>query len=374
MPEQKLSTGNRGVERVRRAGSALLLGAWAAAVVTGTAVASEGVNPFEQYRGRGINGEFFQPDAEISKRAGDEHGYRIVYTRWLPDTPNGKLIVYNHGFQSHRGWFNATANVFAEAGYTVYAFDRISSGESGDGLARRRGEVVGVRGHVRAWELFTETLDLMVKQAVTENPGQSVVLWGNSYGARVLTAYLMERADELQARRIGAVIFTTPGLFSNDDTMPLPFSKVRLVTSSALTLFPLPMVERDGDNGAAWFVAPGTWFDHIRDDTLSLREVTRTFYLQTRSMDRLINRRSSPRIEIPTFYLMVRGDVMMDNDRMEQHIASHTADAWFKYYRGGPQEKHFLLFTEDRDAAIGNIMTFLDGGAGDIADVQRGPR
>ncbi len=72
-------------------------------------------------------------DEQVSVKIGTEIAYHLAYTRWIPESPNGIVIVYNHGLQSHRGWFNGTANDLVARGYTVYAFDRIGSGTSSRG-------------------------------------------------------------------------------------------------------------------------------------------------------------------------------------------------------------------------------------------------
>lgn len=324
-------------------------------------------NPFSRHIGTGTVSKFTQQDEVISGKMRAEHGYTIRYTEWRPEKGNGKVIIYVHGFQSHRGWFYSTANVFAENGYVMYAFDRIGSGESSNGLSIWGDDVIALRGHIRSWSLFLETLEQMIAVAVRDNPGNEIILWANSYGAKIATAYLFDRVDQVKNRRITAAIFTTPGLYSNHSSMPLPFSKIKLLFSSNTSLFPVPMVSRNKDNGASWFVAPGPWFEIIQADELSLREVTRSFYLETRNMDRFISRQQDVwKLDLPIFYLMVKNDIMMDNDLMEQHIRSHTTKSVFKYYQGGPENKHFILFTEDRNEAIDDILLFLEGRENEI--------
>jgi alpha-beta hydrolase superfamily lysophospholipase len=354
---------------IRAVRACVIVAAFGALAASGASAAQ---NPFADLIGSGNSRRFAQEDEQISEKTGEARAYEIHYTKWQPATPNGKVIVYNHGFQSHRGWFYATANEFAGQGYAVYAFDRIGSGESSGGMAIDNGEVVDVRGHVRDWKLFLESVDLMLDVAVEENPGAELILWGNSYGAKVVTAYLYERGDRPAARDISAAVLTTPGNYRNKDGMPLPFSRVRLVSSGGLREFPVPMVERNGDNGASWFVAPGPWFDRIRDDELSLREVTRSYYMETNQLDKATNGRSKrTKLGVSAFYLMVRDDVMMNNDKMQKDIEEHASDSVFKYYAGGPENKHFLLFTEDREEAIADILAFLDGRLEKVKGAQR---
>ena len=59
------------------------------------------------------------------------------------------------------------------------------------------------------------------------------------------------------------------------------------------------------------------------------------------------------------FYLMVNDDVMMDNEKMQQHIVNNQGNNQVKFYQGGKENKHFLAFTADADAAINDIDQFL---------------
>jgi alpha-beta hydrolase superfamily lysophospholipase len=322
---------------------------------------------FDDLRGPGTDESITLIDEEISAKIGTDIAYHLAYTKWTPDEPNETIIVYNHGLQSHRGWFNRTANDLVARGYTIYAFDRIGSGTSSPGLSVIRGELRESRGHVRDWHLLTKSLDAMVDFARKQNPDGRIVVWGNSYGAKVVTAWLMEHADDARSRGVESAVFTAPGLFANDESMPLPFSKMKLIFSRNMCLYPLPMVEKNDDNGAHWFIGEGEWFDRIRDDDLSIREVTRRFYLETNAMDSYIRKwRKGSRLPVPTFHLMVRNDPMMDNVKTEAFVKARASDGLYKFFKGGEEAKHFLLFTSDRDEALRDIDSFLSGRRGDI--------
>ena len=321
-------------------------------------------SPFDEQIGVGENGSFELQDAKLTEQLEQEVIYEIRYTKWAPSDPNGKVIVYNHGLQSHRGWFNESAAALADDGYAVYAFDRIGSGESGDGHSCIKKELVGARGHIDRWDLYVETLDRMVEIAGKENPGARIAVWGNSYGAKVVTAFLFAHADALADKGVAAAVFTTPGLYSNPKTMPLAFSKMKLLSGDTMDPFPVPMIEENGDNGAGWFIGPGPWFDRIKNDERSLREATKRFWFQTRDLDKFINGQSkSADFRVPTFHLMVEGDRLMDNKKMERHIEKHAPEGIFKYYSGGPGSHHLLFFTEDADLAIDDVKRFLEGGS-----------
>jgi alpha-beta hydrolase superfamily lysophospholipase len=330
-------------------------------------------SPFDEQIGKGESSSFELRDAELTDELGRDVVYEIRYTKWTPAEPAGMVSVYNHGLQSHRGWFNEAAGSLADDGYAVYAFDRIGSGESSDGASILKKELTEARGHIDRFSLYVETLARMVEMAGQENPGAKIAVWGNSYGAKVVTAFLFEHADTLAAKGVSAAVFTTPGLYSNSKTMPLAFSKIKLLSANTMDRFPVPMVEENGDNGAGWFIGPGPWFERIMKDERSMRDATKRFWFQTRDLDKFINGRpKSANFRVPTFHLMVEGDRLMDNRKMERHIAKHAPDGIFKYYSGGPGSHHLLFFTEDADLAVEDVKRFLEGEA-DRIDGRRPP-
>ncbi len=332
-------------------------------------------NPFTVDLKTGENGFFLQEDPFYSDKLKETVQYKLDYTRWQPSSQkdNGHVIIYNHGLQSHRAWFNATAEKLKLLGYTVYAFDRIGSGTSSDAYALDGWymgmeewvpflpfvDVVQRRGHIRDYDQFLTSIDKMKKIALNENPNKKIHLWGNSYGAKIVTNYLL---DSERSHNISSSIFTTPGLYRNKEKMPLPFSRVSLFLSKSADQFESPVVPIDNNKGAHWFTSMPTWLDRITNDPLSLRTMTRKMGFQTLAMDKNIAAHEGKNLDFSKskrFYLMVNDDVMMDNEKMQQHIANNQGNNQVKFYQGGKENKHFLAFTADADTAINDIDQFL---------------
>ncbi len=332
-------------------------------------------NPFLVDLTTGEESSFLQTDDFYSKKLGKETQYRLDYTYWRPtaQTDNGHVIIYNHGLQSHRGWFNATGEKLKALGYTVYAFDRIGSGTSSDAYALDGWfmgleewlpflpfvDVVKRRGHIRDYKQFLTSIDKMKSIAIKENPNKKIHLWANSYGAKILTNYLL---DSERSKDVASSIFTTPGLYSDKVNMPLPFSKVSLFFSRSADYFATPVSAIENNNGAHWFTYSSPWLERIASDPLSLRHLTRKMAFQTLTMNRHIEDQSgenSDFINSKRFYLLVEDDVMMDNDKMLQHINDNKGNSQIKFYQGGEHKKHFLAFTADADTVINDIDQFL---------------
>ncbi len=75
-------------------------------------------------------------------------------------------------------------------------------------------------------------------------------------------------------------------------------------------------------------------------------------------------------LPVPDFYLLVRNDPMMDNDKVEMYIEARVTDSLVKYYNGGPDNKHYLLSTEDANQALADIVAYLDGRQGEITGTR----
>lgn len=332
-------------------------------------------NPFLADLTTGTTSSFLQIDDFYSDKLSETAQYQLDYTYWRPTSQldNGHVIIYNHGLQSHRGWFNATAEKLRVLGYTVYAFDRIGSGTSSDAYALDGWfmgleewlpflpfvDVVKRRGHIRDYQQFLTSIDNMKNIAVNENPNKKIHLWGNSYGSKILTNYLL---DSERSKDIASSIFTTPGLYRDEENMPLPFSRLSLFLSKSADIFTTPVSAIDDNNGAHWFTYSSPWLERIAGDPLSLRHMTRKLAFQTLAMNQHIEEQSgnnSDFIKSKRFYLMVKGDAMMDNGKMLQHISENKGNSQVKFYQGGAHNKHFLAFTADADTVINDIDQFL---------------
>lgn len=318
-------------------------------------------NVFDDLLRTGDSGSFTVSDGKLKHKNGEIVQYKINYTKWIPASPNGHVLIYNHGLQSHMGWYFPTAEELFSMDFTVYAFDRIASGKSSGGAYKANSGISNKKGHIRTWTLFTKTLGKMIDIVENENPKKKLHLWANSYGAKVVTAYMLEKED----KRIDSIVFTTPGLFRDKIKMPLPFNILKLLFSGKTKGFPTPIVAKNKNNGAHWFTSDEEWFDRIEKDELSGREFTKTFFFQTKKLDKYIAKKAKKKSllrEIPQIYLMVRNDPMMNNSKVNKHIKTlRNNKAYYKFYEGGEDKRHFLTFTSDRKEVLRDVKNFFLG-------------
>jgi len=291
--------------------------------------------------------------------------YEIKYTKWEPSSDNGQVIIYNHGLQSHRGWFNTSAEYLSMLGYTVYSFDRIGSGTSSDGVSVAEQYdpqsgfdpvIIKKPGHIRSWRLFTYTLDLMVQLVKAENPERKINLLANSFGSHVVTAYI----NQYEPDDIENAIFATPAFHPS---LPLPFDINDLISSAPGTYFDSIIPEINQDNGANMFTSQQFYHNAIKYDEKSLRRLTKEYYFAISQISRfnLVTHNTPEQYltQIRRFYLIVNGDPMMDNVKTAQYISDNDINSYAKFYEGGQDHKHFLAFTSDMQEALLDMHAFL---------------
>ena len=96
----------------------------------------------------------------------------------------------------------------------------------------------------------------------------------------------------------------------------------------------------------------------IRNDNLSLRDVTVSFLLANRELDGL-TRSAPPEIRCPAIMMLAGKDRIIDNPATTQWYRSLASQerAFFEYENAC----HTLEFESDRDQWIGDLTRWLDG-------------
>lgn len=345
-------------------------------LLLGTSLSQAASSAFFQLNHSGRQGVLHYNDPLLSQ-AGQPVHYQLRYTYWLPGRSNGKVIIYNHGLQSHRGWFYSSAEYLAILGYTVYAFDRVGAGQSSAGVSVRPGNdggsnasLIRQHGHVDRWQVWTDSLDQMVRLVHKRHPALELNLWANSFAAHILTGYINSYPD----RGVRHLVFTTPGLFSR---LPLPFTIPELIAAAPGQYFASTIPEQQGDQGATLFTADPFYQWAISTDGYSQRRFSREFYLAVGSLTQFNLLRTSfstdPLARLPRFYLYVPADPMMDNQRLRSYLTLAPANTVAKAYSGGAEHRHLLAFTADMQQSILDIDDFLHDRPVQGQDVQQLP-
>jgi acylglycerol lipase len=247
-------------------------------------------------------------------------GYSAAVRWLLPERPRG-AVLYLHGIQSHGGWYEASARRLAERGLCVLMPDR-----RGSGLNRAQ------RGHAESAErLLADGEDYLT--AIRERVGIGAAhIVGVSWGGKWAAALAVR-----QPEAVASLTLVAPGLFAAVD---LPTrEKVRVAWSLVADPrrpFPIPL------NDARLFTHDEGWRAFVERDELRLREVTATFLLASRRLDRAASRLADGGWRGPLHLLLAGDDRIIDNQRTRAFVrALPLADRRITEYAGAAHTLEF---------------------------------
>lgn len=250
-------------------------------------------------------------------------GYQAFSRLWLPDRPTS-AVLYIHGIQSHGEWFERSAEQLASAGCAVMLPDRRGSGRNcADG------------GHAESPRQLVDDLIVALTALGARTGHRSVTVVAVSWGGKLALA-LARRVPE----RLGRLVLVAPGLFPQVDLSP--GEKWSIAWSAILRprrLFDVPLDDPE------LFTATERWIDFIRDDPLSVRQVTARFLLTSRRLDwevRAYGRRPPP---VPLRVFLAGRDHIIDNERTRRFVRDlPLSDRAIVEY---PDAQHTLEFEPD---------------------------
>lgn len=227
-------------------------------------------------------------------------GYEGFARLWMPLRPRGGLL-YLHGIQSHGQWYEASAQCLAEAGLAVLLPDRRGSGRNEQ-----------ARGHTPSARQLLHDVGAYLDELHVQTGLARVHLLGVSWGGKLALAY--QRRDPA---RVASLTLVAPGLFPKVD---LPLGKKARVALSAVTarkaLFDIPLSD------PALFTANPKRQAFIRDDPLALKQVTASFLLASRRLDRDARGVDRQGPSCPLRLLLAEYDRIIDNDKTSAFVRS----------------------------------------------------
>tara|TARA_R110002095_G_scaffold153211_3_gene133179 strand:- start:1268 stop:2131 length:864 start_codon:yes stop_codon:yes gene_type:complete len=269
-------------------------------------------------------------------------GYRLQGRVWLPDAvPSRGTLVVLHGIQSHSGWYEYSCGRLCDAGYEVCFYDRRGSGLNAI-----------ERGHAPHWQrLVQDVVQLLTevgyRRQQAEQPGP-VVLQAMSWGAKLAAVVAAERPD-----LIDGLALLYPGIKAV--VKPTAFQKLQLKLAAQLGIsskrVPIPL------NDPALFTGEKTGQDFIRADPLALHDVTVSFLLANRELDRRADQ-AAEQIHCPTLCLLAGRDQIIDNPATEAYFQRIAAQQ--KQLIRYPAARHTLEFEPNRAQIVADYLDWLD--------------
>lgn len=268
-------------------------------------------------------------------------GYRLHYRHWRPASrPPMARIVAVHGIQSHSGWYSWSTERLCEAGCEVFFLDRRGSGMN----EPARGHASGVDALVN--DLLIVLSDLRLEARIT-GIRVPTVLMAVSWGGKLATVAAARRPD-----LIDGLALLYPGLRAR--VRATWWQQIQLSIADRLGIHskrvPIPLED------PALFTGGTSWQDFIQNDPLALRDVTVSFLLANRGLDRLLGD-CPPAIPHPLLLMLAGKDDIIDNAATRQYVDSFaSADRTIHEYS---EARHTLEFEPDRQHFVDDLIGWI---------------
>ncbi|MBU0719134.1 MAG: lysophospholipase [Planctomycetes bacterium] len=262
-------------------------------------------------------------------------GYR-AYGRYWPAERQRGVVLYHHGIQSHCGWYEASAERLADAGYAVLQVDRRGCG---------RNPVD--RGHADSADQLIADAHAARDELTRRSGSPRHHVVGVSWGGKLVVAAFVADPTGVQSMSL-----VTPGLFPQVGVTKSEAAKIGFaMLYEPLRLFDIPL------DDAEFFTSVPRWQAFINTDALTLRRCTASFYLGSRRMDRIVARlgQSDP---VPTHLLLAGEERIIDNEKTADFAAN--LKAWEFRITRYPRARHSLEFEEDRCGYLDDLVQFID--------------
>lgn len=220
---------------------------------------------------------------------GSELGY-VAYE--ANDPPRRTALIYLHGIESHAGWFDRAARLLAARGFDVFCLDRRGSGVNRENRGFVTGDVDNFRRLLCDIHAFRRTL----------SPDYaSVHVVGLSWGGKLAVAYAIEYHGMCDG-----LILITPGLRAAVDlSLGLKLKVALCAVFRPTSGIPLPIEPE-------MFTPTPEIIEYIRSDPLRLHHATARFLLQSRLLDRFIDRGIAG-MRLPILLFLAGKDRIIDN-------------------------------------------------------------
>jgi alpha-beta hydrolase superfamily lysophospholipase len=250
-------------------------------------------------------------------------GYAAHARWWRPERPRG-AVLYLHGIQSHGGWYESSAGRLADEGFAVLLPDR-----RGSGLNRQQ------RGHADSdGQCLQDTSDLL-DALLNETGFAAAHIVGVSWGGKLAAVVAAARPEQ-----VASVSLVAPGIFARVDLPRLEKFRVAMsLINERQRMFDIPL------NDPRLFTCNPARVAYFERDELKLTQVTASFLLASRRLDRQARRLAASRWRGPAHLMLAGHDPIIDNERTRDWFrALPSPDRQISEY---PDAYHTLEFEAD---------------------------
>src|SRR4051794_34767557 len=114
------------------------------------------------------------------------NGQKAFYRNWKTDDSPKAVVVIVHGFNSHSGYYQWTAEQLTAKNFETYAID-----------LRGRGKSDGERFYIADNNEIVSDIDQLVSIAKEANPGLPLFVLGHSAGGVLSALYMLQHQDRV---------------------------------------------------------------------------------------------------------------------------------------------------------------------------------
>lgn len=264
-------------------------------------------------------------------------GYRAMVRWWRPENPRG-AVLYFHGIQSHGGWYEGSGAALGEAGFTVLMPDR-----RGSGLNQQD------RGHAPSAQRLVDDSRELLAALLKENSESGAHLVGVSWGGKLCLALATDMPQFVRS-----ISLVAPGLFPKIDISTMEKFRVALsLVADREKLYDIPL------NDPRLFTANAERIRYVAQDELKLTQVTASFLISSRRLDRLAPRFAASDYREPVHLFLAGHDKIIDNERTkawlrklpvaDRQITEYSESHHTLEFEPGPSDFFDCLCTWIRD-------------------------
>jgi acylglycerol lipase len=266
------------------------------------------------------------------EKAKNKAGLNIAYRTWRPAGEAKAVVVIVPGFNSHSGYYGATAEYLEARDFAVYAVD-----------LRGRGVSDGERFYVAAIDDYADDIAAVMAVAKAQNAGKKVFLFGHSAGGVAACIYTLDHQADLAGLICESFAYQVPA-------PDFAIAALKGLSHLAPHAHVLALANKD-------FSRDATVVEAMNTDPLIAHEsqATKTMAALAHADDRL--KREFARITLPVLILHGTADkATKASGSQEFYGAAGSTDKTLKLYEG---HYHDMLNDIGKEQVMADIQEWI---------------